>query len=69
VIEEPPGRRDDDVHAAAQLFGLRAEAHAAVDHGGALLHVLAVGADGLLDLGGELARGHEHETAHRMARG
>ena len=69
VIEQAPGRRDDDVDAAAQLLDLRLEAHAAVDHGGAKLHVLAVGAHALLHLHRELARGHEDEAAHRMARG
>jgi hypothetical protein len=69
VIEEPPGRGDDDVDAAAQLLFLRAEAHAAVDHGRARLHVLAVGAHALLDLRSQLARGHEDEAADRMARG
>ena len=69
VIEQAPGRRDDDVDPAAQLLDLRLEAHAAVDHGGAQLHVLAVGAHALLHLRRELARGHEDETAHRMARG
>jgi len=69
VIEQAPGRRDDDVDAAAQLLHLRLEAHAAVDHGGAQLHVLAVGAHALLHLRRELARGHEDEAAHRMARG
>src|SRR5439155_15171228 len=69
VIEQAPGRRDDDVDAAAQLLDLRLEAHAAVDHGRAQLRVLAVGAHALLDLHRELARGHEDEAAHRMARG
>jgi hypothetical protein len=69
VIEEATGRRDDDVHAAAQLLGLRAEAHPAVDHGRAQLHVPAVSAHALLDLRGELARGHEDEAPYRMARG
>jgi len=51
---------DDHVDAAAQRLGLRAEADAAVDHGGAQLQMLSVTADALLDLRRELARGHEH---------
>ena len=35
----------------------------------AQVHVLAVGAHALLHLGRELARGHEDQTANRMARG
>ena len=69
VIEQAPGRRDDNIHAAAQLLDLRLEAHAAVDHGAAKPHVPAVGAHAFLHLRRELARGHEDQRAHRMARG
>ena len=61
VIEQAPGRRDDDVHAAAQLVGLGFEADAAEYHGRAQLEVLAVGADAFLHLRRELAGRHQYQ--------
>ena len=69
VIEQPSGGGDDDVNAAAQLRDLRIDAHAAVDDRRAQLQMLAVGTHAFLHLRRELAGGHEHEGAHRMARG
>jgi hypothetical protein len=64
VVEQAARRGDDDVDAAAQVVGLRVEAHAAEDQRGAdLRQVAAVGAHALLDLGGELARRHQHQHA------
>jgi hypothetical protein len=45
VVEQAAGRGDDDVDAALELHGLRAEAHAAEDAARAEAQVLAVGAD------------------------
>ena len=50
VVEQAPGRRDDDLGAGAELRELAADADAAVDRGGADRPVLAVGPDALLDL-------------------
>jgi len=67
VVEQPAGRRDDDVDAALQLRRLRAEADAAEQRHRRVAQVLAVGADRRLDLRGELARRRDHERAHGPA--
>ena len=66
VVEEATRRGDEDVDAAAQLVDLRLHADAAEhDHAGQL-RVLAVDADALLDLRGELARRRQDEGADRQ---
>ena len=69
VVEQAAGRGDDDLGAGAQLGGLGLEADAAVDGGRPDRAVLAVGADALLDLDGELAGGDDDEDADRRAGG
>ena len=68
MIEQPPGRRDEHVHAAAKRVLLRARADAAEHRGasdgrvhGEILHVGQ-------NLRGQLARRDEHERARRAAR-
>ena len=68
MIEQPPGRRDEHVDAAAKRVLLRARADAAEHRGagdgrvhGEILHVGQ-------DLRGQLARRHEHERARRAPR-
>jgi len=68
VVEQAARRGDQDVNAAAQLVGLRAETNAAEDHGGLERDMLAVGAYALLHLRRELARGRENQRAHRALR-
>ncbi len=66
VVEQAPGRGDEDVDAAAQLVDLRLHADAAEhDHAGQL-GVLAVGANALLDLRRQLARRRQDEGADRQ---
>ena len=62
-VEQAAGRGHQDVDAAADAVDLRVLAHAAEDHGGAELQVLAVGLHGFFHLGGEFARGGEHQGA------
>jgi hypothetical protein len=62
-IEQAARRRDQDVAAVAQLVDLRLLGHAAEDHQRAQVEVLAVVLHALLHLGGELARGREHQRA------
>jgi hypothetical protein len=47
VVEQPPGRRDEDLDARAQLRDLRVHVDAAVDDGAAQRQVLAVVAEAL----------------------
>jgi hypothetical protein len=56
-----PGGGDQDVDAALDAVDLRVHADAAEDDGGGQRQVLAVGADGLFHLRGQLARGREHQ--------
>ena len=62
-VEQPARRRHDDVRAAAQRHHLRIDRHAAIQHRD--LDRLAQEApdldQGLADLRGEFARGHEHQ--------
>ena len=69
VVEQPAGRRDQDLDAAPQRLGLRVHRHAAEDLRAPQRDVLAVLADAFLDLRGELARRREDQRADRMARG
>ena len=63
VIEQPAGRRDDDVGALAQCVDLRPRADAAENQQRALLEVTTEIDEGLLHLRREFARRHEHEAA------
>ena len=63
VIEEPPGRRNQHVDAAAQQRGLRVYVHTAEYHRGAQRHVLAVASHAVLDLRRELPRRREDQRA------
>ena len=66
-VEQPPGRRDEDLDAAAQGLDLGVHRDAAVDDGRAQRDGPAVGPDALVDLHRELARRHEDEHADRVA--
>ena len=66
-VEQPAGRRDEDLDAGAQRLDLRVHRDAAVDDGRAQRHGPAVGADALVDLHRELAGRDEDERADRMA--
>jgi hypothetical protein len=68
VVEQAPGRGDEDVDAAAQGIDLRLHADAAVHEGGFQGNELPVRADVLLHLRRELARRGDDQHAHRMAR-
>jgi hypothetical protein len=63
VVDGPPGRRDDDVDAAAERPQLLPDRLAAVDGQNARPERLSVAVDGLGDLHGQLAGGHEDERA------
>ncbi|KKW30390.1 MAG: hypothetical protein UY75_C0034G0010, partial [Parcubacteria group bacterium GW2011_GWC2_52_8c] len=67
VVEQAARGGDDDVHAAAQLVDLRADADAAENHRGAQPQVLAVGAHAVLHLRRELAGRHQDQCPHGMA--
>ena len=66
-VEQPAGRRHQDVAAAAQGGDLRIDAHAAEHLVGAQLHVLAVVARALGHLRGELAGRRQHQRTRRAA--
>jgi len=61
VVAGAAGRRDDDVDAAREHLDLAAERLPAVDGGDACAQVAAIAVHRLRDLGGQLARGDEHE--------
>ena len=68
VVEQAARRGHEDVHAVAQLVDLGLHAHAAEhDHALELGQVLAVGLHAFFDLGGEFARGGQHEGADGRA--
>ena len=71
VVEQPSGRRHDDVRVLAQRLRLRLHADAAVDGRGGDARVAPVGTSALQHLLGQLARRHEHQRAQRalLARG
>ena len=64
-----PGRRDEDLDAAADDGQLLLDVDAAEHARRAQARVLAVLAQRLLDLDGELARGGEDQRTHGMTRG
>lgn len=63
VIQQASGAGDHDVHARAEFFDLRSDAHAAVEGHAAGLGVFAEFADGLVNLFGEFAGGGYDEGA------
>ncbi len=65
VIEQPAGRRDENVHAAPQRVHLGLHADAAVDERRTELEMLAVRAHVLVHLRGEFPRRRDDEDAHR----
>jgi hypothetical protein len=66
VVEQPPGRGDEDVDAAREPVDLRLHADAAEDDHARELRVLAVGANAFLDLRRELARRRQDEATDRQ---
>ena len=67
-VEEAPRRGDEDLDASLELFDLRVDVDAAVDHERSQRDVLAVGLDALMHLHRELARRRDDQAAHRMQR-
>ena len=61
VVDEPPGRRDDDLAAFAERLRLPAHADAADDHGATHAPAVAEALELLADLQGELTRRRENE--------
>jgi hypothetical protein len=69
VIEQPPGRRDQNIGATAKRVGLRAHAHTA-DNGGAFnRRVDRKGLEMFEDLAGKFARGRQNQRAGRTPPG
>ena len=68
VIEQPAGRGDDDVHAAAKGMLLRPHADAAIDRGAGQRRVDRQRVEILGDLRRQLARRREDERARGPAR-
>ena len=68
-VEQPAGRRDEDLDAAAQRLDLGVHRDPAVDHGRPQRDGPAVGVDALVDLHRELAGRDQDEDPDRMARG
>ncbi len=68
MVEQPAGRRDEHVDAAAKLPHLRTEAYAAEHRHRGELEMLAVQPHGLLHLRCELARRRDDQRANRLAR-
>jgi len=66
MVEQPPGRGDHDLRAAAEGVDLRLEADAAIDGGRADRPARAVGSNAFLDLERQLARRSEHQAADRL---
>jgi hypothetical protein len=68
-VEEPTGRRDEDLDAVTEGLDLRLHRDAAVHNGRAERDRPAVGTDALVDLHGELARRNEDQGTDRVPRG
>ncbi len=68
VIEQAARRGNEDLHAAAQLLGLRVHVDTAEHDRAAQRRVLRVLGDVVVDLVGQLARGREDQRPHRVAR-
>lgn len=63
VVEQTSGAGDDNVHARAEFFDLRGDAHAAVNGHAPGLGVFAQHADAVVNLFGEFARGGDDQGA------
>ncbi len=68
MIEQPAGRGDDDVDAAAEGVLLRTHAHTAKNRRGGQRRVDGEVVEVLDNLRGQLTRGRQHEGAGRAAR-
>ena len=68
VVEQSSWRGDENLDAAAHNRQLLLDVHAAVDDGRAQVRVLAVRAEGFLDLHREFAGWREDQRAHRVPR-
>ncbi len=66
-VQQAAGSGHQNVHPALQALDLRIHAHAAEDHRGLDVQMLAIGAHGFLDLGGQFACRGEHQGAHAAA--
>jgi hypothetical protein len=64
VVQQAAGGGDQDVHAAAQFFNLRAHANAAEHHHRGEVGVFAIGANAFFDLRREFAGGGHDQGAH-----
>ncbi len=64
-IDEAARCRHENVNAVAKVLDLAANADAAEDHEALEPHVLAIGAEAVMDLGREFAGGREDEHARR----
>ena len=64
MIQQASGRRDQNVHTAAQCFHLRLHADAAKDGCGTQAQMATVLADAFLHLCGQLACWCEYQAAH-----
>jgi hypothetical protein len=69
MVEQPPGRRHQDLDTCAEGLDLRLDRHAAIDHGRAQRNGPAVGPDAGVDLHRELAGRDEDQDPDRVARG
>ena len=69
MVQQAARRGDEDLDAGPEGLGLGVDVHAAEDGGGAQRDVLAIGADALLYLHGQLAGGREDEGPDGVARG
>ena len=63
MVEQPPGRGDEDVHLSAQCLDLRIDVHAAEHHHRFQRQIFSVGLHRFLDLRGKFARRDEDQTA------
>ncbi len=68
VIEQAARRGDENLHAAAQLLGLRIHVDTAENDRAAQRRVLRVLGDVVVDLVSQLARGREDQRPHGVAR-
>ena len=66
-VQQAARRGHEEIHTALDAVDLRVHADAAEDHRGVQIEVLAVGADGFFDLGGQLARGRQDQCAQAFA--
>ena len=66
VVQQPPGGGHQHLNAFFQLQRLRLHVDTAEHHRAAQLGVLGIGFDGLRHLVRQLARGQQHQGAHRV---